>query len=316
MKKELVAKVTRQVTKIQNWGKKNAPELLIAGSIVGIAGGVVLACRATVKSIPVLEEAKEELHEIKNPKLLHEVTVNENGEAENALPVENVKKETFKVYGKTALKVVRAYAPAAVLLTFSVGGIIGSHKILQKRNIALAAAYTTLDTSFKDYRGRVADRYGAEVESDIYNNFTTEKITVETTDEDGNTTKSKEKVKVGNENLPTPFARYFSPKYSCYAKDGNSDWNYGQLLSTQNFATMDLRTHGTYTMAQLYRELGFEITPESLVVGWVFDEMSEDRGDNVVDLGITECYLKDENGNLQKTYMINPNYDGYIADRI
>lgn len=305
MKNKIVTKVTKRITKVQNWGKKNTPELLIAGSILGIAGGVILACRATVKSIPVLEEAKKELHEIKNPKLLHEVTVNTN-----------VKKETFKVYGKTALKVVGAYAPSVVLLTFSVGGIIGSHKILQKRNLALAAAYTTLDTSFKDYRSRVADRYGAEVESDIYNNFTTEKLTVETTDEDGNTTKSKEKVKVGNENLPTPFARYFSPKYSCYAKDGNSDWNYGQLLSTQNFATMDLRTHGTYTMAQLYRELGFEITPESLVVGWVFDETSENRGDNVVDLGITECYLKDENGNLQKTYMINPNYDGYIANRI
>ena len=66
MKKELVAKVTRQITKIQSFGKKNAPELLIVGSIAGIASGVVLACRATVKSIPVLEEAKEELHEIKN----------------------------------------------------------------------------------------------------------------------------------------------------------------------------------------------------------------------------------------------------------
>ena len=97
MKKELVAKVTRQITKIQSFGKKNAPELLIVGSIAGIASGVVLACRATVKSIPVLEEAKEELHEIKNPTLLHEVTFNENGEAENALPVANVKKETFKV---------------------------------------------------------------------------------------------------------------------------------------------------------------------------------------------------------------------------
>lgn len=308
--------LTRNLNKVKNWGKKNSPELLIAGGIIGIGVSVVLACRATMKSAPIVEEAKEELKDLKETKdNLLEVEVNSDGEIEKS-DKKNVKKDTALIYGKTALKVAREYAPSAVIMTFSIAGILGAHKILKARNIALAAAYTTLDAGFKSYRERVSEQYGEETENDIYNGFATEKITVTETDSDGKEVKTKEKIKVADPNLPTPYARYFHPDYSCYAKAGQSDWNYATLLGAQNSATVELRTRGSYTLAQLYRELGFPITPESLVIGWVFDEKGEERGDNVVDLGITECYLKHEDGTYEKTFVINPNYDGYIANRI
>lgn len=57
------------------------------------------------------------------------------------------------VYTQTALKVAKVYAPAIILGGLSITAILTSNNILRKRNIALAAAYTAVDKSFKEYRG-------------------------------------------------------------------------------------------------------------------------------------------------------------------
>ena len=43
-------------------------------------------------------------------------------------------------------------APAVALGTLSIASIVASHNILKKRNVALAAAYATVDKTFKEYR--------------------------------------------------------------------------------------------------------------------------------------------------------------------
>ena len=51
-----------------------------------------------------------------------------------------------------------------------IGGIFAAtqvYEVLVKRNIALAAAYTAVDKSFKEYRGRVIERFGKELDREL-----------------------------------------------------------------------------------------------------------------------------------------------------
>ena len=50
----------------------------------------------------------------------------------------------------------------------SLTGIIASHGVLKNRNVAIAAAYATIDKSFKEYKSRVIDKVGEGVEEIRY----------------------------------------------------------------------------------------------------------------------------------------------------
>ena len=56
---------------------------------------------------------------------------------------------------------------------------------LKKRNIALAAAYTTIDTTFKDYRERVIERFGEEVDKQLKYGIKAVEVEKDIEDEDG-----------------------------------------------------------------------------------------------------------------------------------
>ena len=53
----------------------------------------------------------------------------------------------------------------------SIASILASHNIMKKRNVALAAAYAAVDKSFKDYRDRVIERFGEQVEKELRYNI-------------------------------------------------------------------------------------------------------------------------------------------------
>lgn len=136
--------------------KKYSPELLMGVGIAGVVASTVVACKATLKASDIIAEAKEDLEKIKS--------VAENPEYADRYSEEDLQKDTTVLYTQTGLKIAKAYLPAVGLGIASVTCLIGSHNVLRKRNLALAAAYTTIDKSFKDYRKRVTDRFGEEVE--------------------------------------------------------------------------------------------------------------------------------------------------------
>ena len=71
---------------------------------------------------------------------------------------EQNKKDLAIVYTQSAIKVAKLYAPSVILGALSITAILSSNNILRKRNVALAAAYTAVDKSFKEYRGRIVGR--------------------------------------------------------------------------------------------------------------------------------------------------------------
>lgn len=136
------------LTKIKNTIKVKSPDILLGAGIVGIVVGTIAACKATKKTTEIIKEHNEKLN------VIHSDMVDENEKP----------KEITKTYVSTGLKLTKLYLPSGLILAGSIGCLVGGHVILNKRNLGLAAAYTALDTCYKDYRQQVIDKYGEEVD--------------------------------------------------------------------------------------------------------------------------------------------------------
>lgn len=282
--------------------KKHSPEILV---IISIAGGVtsgVMACMATRKIDPVLEDHRKSVEAVRK-----KFERNPDDRAE--------KQALTKVYMNTGAKFVKLYGPSVTLGGLSITGILAGNNILRKRNVALAASYAAIDTSFKQYRGRVVDRFGAEVDKELRIGARQEKIEVVETDENGKEKKVKKNVTVAGNGLPSDYARYF-----CYgeakAAEPNDDYNLFFLKAQQELANHMLRANVFLFLNDVYEMLGIEKSVAGQSVGWVYDKNAEDHGDNYVDFGIQEVYRKrsDEPGDYEKVYLLDFNVDGPILE--
>lgn len=80
---------------------------------------------------------------------------------------EDKTKDLTIVYTKTAVNILKLYAPSLILGAVSIGCIVSGQKILKKRNIAIGAAYITLKEGFDKYRDNVKEKYGEEVDKEL-----------------------------------------------------------------------------------------------------------------------------------------------------
>lgn len=288
--------------------KRNSPKILMGVGTVGVVAAVVTACVQTRKVDDILDEHEKNMNRIKK---LREKSA-ERGENEKFA------KETAMVYGSTTMRMARVYAGPAALAIGSIACFFGANHILNKRNIALAAACTALDTSFKEYRGRVADRFGEEVEKQIRHGVTTTEVEKTITDENGDETTVKETVEVadGKEQV---YQRYFTRH--------NPNWDHSPdnvkffMLSAQNALNdmLKARAHtsptgiGHVTFNEALTEFGFDIPADGsgLVLGWIYDKRNP-FGNNYIEVDVTPCKLPGEDGKLEQAYSIVFNVDGDI----
>ena len=307
-KAEIMNKMSRNLHKFGFKFKKHSPEILAVAGVVGIVASGIMACKASTKLSGVIEETKEQLDQV------HDY-VEKNGFSDKYTE-EDSKKDTTIIYTQTAVKLVKLYGPAVILGTLSITAMLTSNKILRKRNIALAAAYTTVDRAFKDYRGRVIERFGEELDRELKYNLKSKEIEEVVTDENGEETSVKKTVKAMNPNDISQYARFFDE--SC------SSWNKSQfhnqmfLKQQQNYANDLLKSQGYLFLNDVYKMLGMDVAPYGQVVGWIYDEKNP-VGDNFVDFGLYD--LNDEAKRLfingrERTILLDFNVDGNILDLI
>lgn len=91
--KLLPASLTRAVGRRQLILQKNSPSILFVGGLVGVLGGTVLACRATLKVEPALDQIKKELDDV------------------NATEKVDKNKDVARVYATGGLSLVKLYGP-------------------------------------------------------------------------------------------------------------------------------------------------------------------------------------------------------------
>ena len=268
-------KLMKTYKKVELKAIKHSPEILAGVGVVGVVGSLVLACKATTKLSDVLEESKEQLDKIKE--------VAADPAYEEKYTQDDAKKDTTITYVQTGVKVVKLYAPSVILCASSLGCLLASNNILKKRNAALSAAYMTVDKSFKEYRKRVADRFGEEVEKEIRYNIKAEEITK--VDENGNEVTETVKVMDGTDdpNSYSDYARFFDE--SCAAWQNDAEYNLTFLKAQQQYANDLLKAKGRLFLNEVYRMLGIDETKAGQVVGWVYNP-DNPTGDNFVDFGI------------------------------
>ena len=218
------------------------------------------------------------------------------------------------MYIQTGVKIAKLYAPAVVLGTISIAGIVASNNILRKRNVALAAAYATVDKSFKEYRSRVVERFGDDVDKELRYNIKAKKIEEMIKDpESGKEKKSKTTVNVA---APTvdDYARFFDK--TCRHYEENMNYNLMLLRSQQQLANDKLVADGFLFLSDVYDMLGITRTKMSQSVGWIYKPDGNSNGDNFVDFGVMVVKRETEDGGYEDAILMNFNVDGPILDLI
>lgn len=305
---KLPASVTRAFHRTGLQLKKHSPEILVVAGVAGTVVSAVMACKATLKVHEIVDQSKADINAI------HDAAENGVTNAGIAYNAEDAKKDLAIVYVQTGVKLVKLYGPSVVLGALSITGILASNNILRKRNVALAAAYATVDKGFKEYRGRVVERFGKDLDRELRYNIKAKEVEEKVVDEDGNETTVKKTVMVAEPTVNNAYMKCFDE--TCPAWEKNAEDNLYFLMCQQAQATDLLRAKGHLFLNEVYDMLGFQRTKAGQHVGWIYNE-KDPIGDNFVDFGIGD--LRDEqkrafvNG-YERSIWLDFNVDGPIVD--
>ena len=312
MKTEIIAKATRVLSRTGLHLKKHSPEILMVAGIAGTVASTVLACKATTKVGKIMDETKATVD------IIHGGM--ENGHINNQEYTEqDGKKDLTIVYAQTGIKLAKLYAPAVAVGVLSITSIVAGNRILNKRNVALAAAYAVVDKGFKDYRKNVVERFGEEMDRELRYNIKAKEIEVTTTDKNGKEKTEKKTVNV----IDTDSVSKHS-EYARFYDDGNTEWskdpeyNLMFLRKQQEYANELLKSRGHLFLNEVYDMLGIPRTQAGQMVGWIYDEKNP-VGDNYVDFGIYDMDNERKrafvNG-YERTILLDFNVDGVIYNKI
>lgn len=302
-KTEIMKSVNGVTSKAVMKLKKHSPEILVVAGIAGTVVSAVLACKATTKVAEILDETKGTLDTI------HEgmETGAINGQE---YTTEDGKKDTVVVYAQTGMKLAKLYGPAIILGTLSITSILASNNILRKRNVALGAAYAAIDKSFKEYRGRVIERFGEQVDTELKYGIKAKKFEeIEVDPETGKEKKVKKTVMVADPNLQSDYAVYFDSKSRNY--ETNPDYNRMFLKAQQAFANDKLHTRGHLFLNEVLDDLDLPRTPAGQIVGW-----TKDGPDGYVNFRIVEVERETEDGRHEPVLLLDFNVEGNIWEKM
>lgn len=289
--------VSMKVGRLALKASHHSPVILLGVGVTGVVVAGVTACRATLRLEEVLEENRKTLADIKE---LAKNSPSKYTESDR-------KHDITVVYINSAMKLTKLYGPSIILGAFSIGCIIGGHKVLSGRNAALTAAYAGLEKSFKAYRERVRSEIGDEKERDIWldakkklddkGKETQEKVVG--TDKDGGLTGGSE------------YAVIFDWK--------NPNWK-GEPMFTEIFLDAQrqwaqdmLDARGHLFLNEVYTHLGIKHTTAGSRVGWFKGHLNSD---GIVDFAfywhsddeVEEGYYMTQDG----AFMLDFNVDGDI----
>lgn len=294
--------------------KKYSPEILLGVGLIGMVGGTVLACKATLQIEDILDEYQDSKARIEDG-----IEMAEAGEI--TYPVEVSKKDMQIAKAKAAVSIVKIYAPATTLMLVSTGCILGSYRIMSKRNVALMAAYKVMEEAFTTYRGRVVKELGEG--KDAHFMYGTETVTEfeEIIDENG---KKKKVPKEKEELVPgaklSGFARMFEEERpdqlggwtGSTAWSTVHDYNLSFLEGKEKYFNDKLVVRGVVTVNEVLEELGFAPTEAGMVTGWRY---KAENGDGYISFrprGIDGQWATGVDGD---PIVLDFNIDGVIFDQ-
>lgn len=307
-KTELMNGLSRGLNRAGLKLKKHSPEIMVVAGVVGMVTSTVMACKATTKAHDILEEAKQELDRV------HKV-IDNDAATEQKYSEEDGKKALAIVYLRTGAELAKTYAPAIAVGALSIATIFTSNHILRKRNVALASAYMIVDSSFKDYRKNVIERFGKDLDHELRYNVKTQTVEEIVVDEKGKEKKVENAVQVANPlSDHSQYARLYDVGYKGATKDPALNLLY--LRNMQRYFNERLDVIGHVFLNEVYDAFGFPRTTSGQVVGWLKDNPTG-KGDGHIDFDIYNTKLNTNflNGHEYACWL-DFNVDGPILELI
>ena len=306
MKTELLNNVTRTFSRVGLRIQKHSPEILVVAGVGGMIISAVMACKASRELDEVFEEHDKRVEPIKEALACQEELPDEVTEKE-------CKKALTVAYAHTGLELAKLYGPAAVVGGLSIAGIFAGNHILRGRLTATAAAYAIVDKGFKEYRGRVVERFGEELDKELRYNIKTEEVEeIEVDEKTGKEKVVKKTVQVAQPTL-SDYVKFFDEQCPGWKK--NAEFNLLFLKQQQEYANEKFKAQGHLFLNEAFDLVGLPRTVIGNIVGWIYDPSRTDI-DNYVDFGIYEMTNKDFVNGRERVAILNFNVDGPILDLI
>lgn len=307
-KSDFMTNITGTFNRIGLQVRKHSPEILMVAGVVGTVVSAVMACKATTKLSGIMDNTKGQVDAIHYAKEHPE-------ELKEEYTPEDAKKDLTIVYTKTGIELVKLYGPSIALGALSIAGILTANSIHRRRNVALAAAYTAVDTGFKQYRGRLIERFGEQLDKELRYNIQNVEVEEKIVDDKGKEKIVKKTVEVVDTTGFSDYARLYD--------DGNTGWDKDPeytlmfLKHQQNYANDKLRAQRHLFLNEIYDMLGIPRSKAGQIVGWIYDEKNNNHdGDNFVDFGIYTQANKNFLDGYEKVVLLDFNVDGPIYNKI
>jgi len=285
----------------------------IVSGVLEIAAVVAMAKQAP-KAEKILIPANKKINKLKEE-------INDTEKVLNkVVSVDEHKKEIRKIQGKTFLELCKVYSIPVILTTASLIFMGTGYKAMKDKEIALGATIVTLENAFKSYRSRVKEKYGEEVEHEIYRDIRKGKKQVVDPDT-GEISEVLEDTKRAHSG--GAWELWFDAASNIWSKNGRT--NYETLMERQKQANITLKMQGYIFLYDIFKLLDYpegcinkDLLAASRIVGWIYDPYNPNRS-SWVSFGIS-----DELGNYndigktlfdneEKDVMLSFNCDGNIV---
>ena len=225
---------------------KYEPEILIAMGISGMMFSVIWGIKATATAVKRLDLKKQELNKDK-------------------LTTTEVIKTTWKLY-----------LPVAVSTAISIPCIIAGNRVSNKRNMALAAAYTISETALQEYQDKTKEIIGDKKYEAIQESISSDNIQRTYKDGISNITMIGD----GDSLFFEPLSgRYFKTNWNRISKAANE-------LNARALGDMS----GVITIGDWYDILGLESTALDDDLGWII----ADGKQGIIDISIDSVLTPDD----------------------
>lgn len=199
---------------LQSFAKRNASMILACLGSIGLVATAIIAVKETPKVLTLIEDAKEE----------------KGGDLTNL--------EKFKIAAPI-------YIPSAITGAATVACIFGSATISKSQQASLMSAYALLDNSYKEYKKKTEELYGADAGKQIRGEI------------------AKDNYLSGDISLDDDkelFYDFYSGRYFESTKE--------IVLHAQYEINITMLENHSVSLNEYYDLLGLEPIPEYKTIGW------------------------------------------------
>lgn len=204
------------VEKLKSYLRKESPVILSCVGAVGVVATTVLAIKATPKAMDILKEAESECE------IDEELTV----------------VEKIRLVGPV-------YIPTVIVGACTVGCIIGANVLNQKQQLSLMSAYALVDSSFKNYRGKLKELCDKDTDICVLNELSKDRF---------------------HENPVHPSdgkLLWYEPYRDEFFEMTEKEVIEAEYSTNRNFVL-----RGESNLNEFYSFLGLELTDAGSVIGW------------------------------------------------